>query len=94
MSLGDSPALWIALIFFATAILSYSLNSITWLIIAWNKTTPLERVVRLDLQMFFAGRHRDERQLRWFRIRLITGNTCLLLAMVSFLLHYLIQETI
>jgi hypothetical protein len=93
MSLPDSPALSIALVFFLVAIVSYSINTITWLIGAWDKSTLLEKVIRLDLSMFFAGQHRNEKQLRWFRVRLLTGNICLLLAILTFFLHYIVQAT-
>ena len=91
MSLPDSPAFSIALGFFLVAIVSYSINTITWLIGAWDKSTLLEKVIRLDLSMFFAGRYRNEKQLRWFRVRLLTGNVCLVLAVASFFLHYVIS---
>ncbi len=87
----ELPASWISLVFLLAALVSYSINSITWLIGSWSKSTTWEKL-RADLTMFFPGRYRNPQQLRWFRFRLIFGNACLGIAILAFFLSYVIAE--
>lgn len=89
---STDPTLWISLTFFLAALVCYCINSITWLISAWDRTTLLQKVLRLDLRAFFPGRYRDQEQLRWFRIRLNVGNSCLAIAILAFFLNFIFPE--
>lgn len=86
--MSELPFLWISLALFLVGFACYSFNSVTWLVGSRGKATAWEKL-RVDLMAFFPGKYRNEKQLRWFRTRLVVGNSCMLLAMLLFVLHYI-----
>ena len=87
----ESILSWLVAGLIMVAGICYTINSVTWLIGAWDKTTALQKL-RVDLMAFFPGKFRNEPQLRRFRFRLATANVCLVLATGVFVLSYVMNE--